>query len=284
MAAHRYWRLWFSPENGYGDTGQIAISELELRDTPAGSNVATGGSISASSEYSGSFTAAKLLDGSTAAGNGWKTVDDSRLGSWVKYDFGSGNEKDIVEVVLKAPVATGTGINTVAYLPTSFILQYSDDDIEWVTNSGVFGITWDWGDIKTLDLSAFSPIPDNFLERPVLRRFDATIPAALQKSATKAGHFLSPANKNKPYRHTIFTGNYHIKGSTTSLGELAVRTVLLIDQATGILADRVDTLNTGGYFEFNDIAEGAWSVIGVDDTGIQNSIIYAHVMAAIQEA
>ena len=56
------------------------------------------------------------------------------------------------------------------------------------------------------------------------------------------------------------------------------RRVDLLDQKSGQIIERIDTPKTGE-FEFKEIADGTYSLVGVDNTAEQNSVIFAHVAA-----
>lgn len=149
MAAHRYWRLR-QHHNGvvasgttYTTTFQMGMSELEWRDTPSGSNVLSGGTISTSSDYDPSYTAGDLIDGSTGTSNEWVSAGQATR-QWVKYDFGSGNDKDIVEVVISArPWYNGVE-------PGLFIMESSDDDSSWTPEwYGFTSTAWAAGNVRT---------------------------------------------------------------------------------------------------------------------------------------
>jgi hypothetical protein len=122
-APHRYWRLYITrtcvPSAGY-----VSLMEVQLRTAIGGASVATGGTASASSTDFG-WVAANAFDGSTG-GNGWHTAAfSSPAPQWIKYDFGSGNAKAIVECTI-TPQSSFSG-----RAPASFQLQYSDDDSTW---------------------------------------------------------------------------------------------------------------------------------------------------------
>lgn len=119
MSAHRYWRIYItktcSPVSGY-----CTLMELQLRTTIGGSSVApgSGGTATSSGDEFG-WVPANAFDGSIS-GNGWHSPGGSGPW-WLQYDFGAGNEKDIVEIAL-----TGQAGNT-NRTPSSFLFQYSDD-------------------------------------------------------------------------------------------------------------------------------------------------------------
>lgn len=123
MAAHRYWRFSILSNNGGGGNG-ASVAELGLRIVAGGASVATGGTASASSTWSGS--AAQAFDGNLATE--WEGVGHTT--DWLKYDFGVGNAYDIVEVAL-------TTLLGGPWAPKEFTFDYSDDDINWTASAPV---------------------------------------------------------------------------------------------------------------------------------------------------
>lgn len=123
---HRYWRVQFTANNG--DPNTTSVVELEMYSDHFGVNVMTGGTITSSSNYTASYPATKANDGSYIE-PGWYSGTGLHINSWLKYDFGAGNEK----------IINGIGIHNrgptseVDQTPKSFNVQYSDDDINWVT-------------------------------------------------------------------------------------------------------------------------------------------------------
>jgi hypothetical protein len=125
MSAHRYWRVYVTAVQSAGYT---SCMELYLRTSIGGSNVATGGTASASSVGFG-WTAAGAFDGTTA-GNGWHSGNNAlpTTPEWLQYDLGSGNDKDIVEFAW----AVRPG-NETSQAPKDLQLQYSDNGSSWTT-------------------------------------------------------------------------------------------------------------------------------------------------------
>lgn len=124
MTAHRYWRYQVDAVN-FG--AYTSCMELQLRTSIGGSSVATGGTASASSTGFG-WVPANAFDGSTG-GNGWHSGNAGFPGTteWLQYDFGAGNDKDIVEfAVFNRPANVGQ-------VPSEFRLQYSDDGVTFTT-------------------------------------------------------------------------------------------------------------------------------------------------------
>lgn len=122
MAAHRYWRMYITANNGYSGGFYMVIGELQFRTSIGGSNVATGGTPISDSSFSGR-PASNAFDGNTSTS--WASAGTG-LPHYIGYDFGAGNEKDIVEMsVLPA--------DQLAQWPTDWQLQYSDDGSTWST-------------------------------------------------------------------------------------------------------------------------------------------------------
>lgn len=113
-AAHRYWRIeWVASSD------RPAIAEVEMRTTPGGADQCSGGTASASSySYFGSGDPAYAFD------NDLNTRWLSNFGAspeWLQYDFGSGNDKEIVEIKLTSEAGAWAGS------PTAGRVLYSDD-------------------------------------------------------------------------------------------------------------------------------------------------------------
>lgn len=131
MTAHRYWRI----RNQNVEGGYVGVSEIEMAVTPAGSNVCTGGTPYASS-FVGGFPVSNAFDGSTAAdwlASGATGID----GSFIGYDFGSGNDQDIVEVRIAA-----TNFDSGKPTPRVFTVESSDDDVTYVVEWTGFYLGW----------------------------------------------------------------------------------------------------------------------------------------------
>jgi hypothetical protein len=91
--ARSQWRITISATQ----SGEPGLAALVMRTTPNGPDVCTGGTASASSEYSGTYTAAKAFD----ANNATAWYSSSGFPQWLQYDFGAA--VDIVEYQLRAP-------------------------------------------------------------------------------------------------------------------------------------------------------------------------------------
>lgn len=114
VEGHRYWRVLFE---GNASGNAMEIRECEFANTRGGSNLATGGTPAASTG-----TAANAFDGNTASG-GW-IASSAAVPQWLSYDFGVGQAPVINEVRLYPT-------SNPARVPTTFKLQYSDDNSAW---------------------------------------------------------------------------------------------------------------------------------------------------------
>lgn len=117
MAAHRYWRIYITANTSGGP--HLDISEIQMRTAIGGADVTGSGTASASSELS-PFFAANAFDNNTATT--WYTPAVN-IPAWVKYDFGAGNDKDIIQVALTCWAA--------GEMARDFEVQYSDDNSTW---------------------------------------------------------------------------------------------------------------------------------------------------------
>lgn len=144
MAAHSYWRIRSTCNNGDGTF--TAITEIEMHTSIGGADQCTGGTAFASGQVSGSEDAAKAFDNSTATQWAQSTP---RL-CYVGYQFAS--PVDIVEYVIVGR-ASFTGQS-----PNSFTLEFSDDGITWGFADARTGITWTSLESKTFTVGTTAEI------------------------------------------------------------------------------------------------------------------------------
>jgi len=283
MAAHRYWRLFIATTNG---ATQVAIGELFLATTPGGASVATGGTPSAS-VVSGANTADKAFNGTQSSSDYWQSTgtysqlsaDGFRQGcEWVQYDLGAGNAKDIAELRIYFPAA---GFVSISMAPAQFMLMYSDDGKTWRMQRAWSNQVFAAGETKTFDAT---PLPEaSIYNRLVLdkryRNNDSARPQSdINFNARRFRGIFSGSNFLTPCRNTPYSGRKRIAGSTTVLGLPAARMVHLFDQKRGQIIATAMT-KADGQFQFTELAPGTYTVMGVDPSGVQNSVVYANVTA-----
>lgn len=281
MAAHRYWRLYISRTGGGTST---SVGELILATTPSGAQAATGGTASASSTQ-GANAASRAFDGTTSAANYW--LSSSGVMSfgygreYLQYDMGVGGGIDVVEVRL---YFNGASAGSTTY-PSNFALLYSDDGVKWTLQRAWSEQVFTNGETKTLDAT---PLPSNqIFNRVVIRRdhrYNAAANAGTPPSVLRVlPHRLigfGVRHCTAPAVLTPWSGRYFIAGSTTVLGAPFARRVDLVEQKSGILVRQFFT-KEDGQFLFEWIGPGPWTLVGVDNSAEQNSVIYAHVPPAL---
>lgn len=144
---YRYYRIYITDNNG--DATYTGIGECIMATSAGGAQAATGGTASASTQYTSSTGSARqAFDGNTTGvSNGWVTAGGSALPSWLKYDFGAGNAKTLVEIRLYNQTDQYTRP------PKDFVVQASNDDTTWTDINSFTGITgWVNSTPKTLTL------------------------------------------------------------------------------------------------------------------------------------
>lgn len=138
-----YWRIAIlSIANAPISTSSSSFAEMAYRSTPGGSNIATGGTATASTQFSGAYPASNAFDGNPA------TIWNSSVGfaaGWVRYQFPS--PVSIAEVTLTARTDTNYGVSQT---PNSFRIESSPDGVTWTTEWTVASTgAWADGETKT---------------------------------------------------------------------------------------------------------------------------------------
>jgi hypothetical protein len=146
MAAHRYWRLYITANNG---SSYCNLTELWLCTAIGGASVAAnaGGTATASSSAFG-WTPNYAFDGVSNVDNGWHSAAQG-FPMWLQYDFGAGNDKDIIEFGITSRNPTSAATDT----PKDFKLQYSDDGATWTDKFSIVSQT-SWGGYETRRFSS----------------------------------------------------------------------------------------------------------------------------------
>lgn len=137
VTPHRYWRLHtLALTQGFGNFN--ALSELQFRTAEGVSAVPSGGTPIYSSQLSGG-EAAKAFDGN--AGTFWAPSSAGTGDHWIGYDFGAGNEKNVLELAITARNDGGAQNQG----PVKFQLEYSDDGLAWTAATPILRMGTPWG-------------------------------------------------------------------------------------------------------------------------------------------
>jgi len=130
---HRYWRVKVTGQNLGGTAGYIRAAEIQMRTTSGGADQCTGGTAMADSFYAPEgLTAANAFDDSIFTD--WAS-NGTGNNSWIGYDLGAGNAKDIVEVAW-------TVGNDASQVPTDVTIDYSDDGSTWTPKWSETGLVF----------------------------------------------------------------------------------------------------------------------------------------------
>lgn len=127
MAAHRYWRI--NILKGW-DTTYIGYAEVEFRDTVGGADL-TGSGTPMGTEWTSVPSEYPQYAYDNVTTTRWQfhrsvsQTSGSQATGWIGYDFGAGNEKDIIEVNVRNLHDTG-GRNL-----RFALVEYSDDGTTW---------------------------------------------------------------------------------------------------------------------------------------------------------
>lgn len=129
----RYWRLHVVTVTS---ATYVAVEFMKISATAGGATILTGGTPTASSEFSGSFNAAKAFIDDTQY---WSTTASPTLPQWIQYDIGSAATGRYLEI--RAFSATD-------YAPLQIILKGSSDGSTWVDllsiNVTSYAVTGRW--------------------------------------------------------------------------------------------------------------------------------------------
>jgi hypothetical protein len=124
-------------------------SDVALRDRSVDTYTAdqcTGGTASASSEFSGSYPASEAFDDTAGtSSNRWVSTNSSAPPHWLEYDFGT--DKTIRRYTIDSPDEGDGTIDS----PTTWELQYYDG-ATWQTADSRTGHT-DWATVQTFDVA-----------------------------------------------------------------------------------------------------------------------------------
>lgn len=216
MAAHRYWRLWLLASN-YGSATSFA--ETQFRTTPGTpllfSNAANASAGSAYGGIPGTY------DGSHAADNNPSTLWAGSAGfpDWWQYDYGAGNALDIKEVTI-----TARNDAVPEQTPSSFTLQYSDDNSAFTNVQTFTAATWSLGQTQVFTVAAapgFVDLAGNLAPSTTLAANLTVIGATVDLAAGLTPSWAFAANLtivSAAGNYVDFAGNL---GSPSAYGKLS---------------------------------------------------------------
>lgn len=245
MAAHRYWGLDMFARAGSGDG--IAVAELEMRGSPGGADLCSGGTAGGSA--TSGTTVAQAFDNDTTTGcyNGATGGGFSRL----TYDFGS--PVSIVEMVVTTPGA--------AYFRPGATYGPAFCRVLWSDN----GSTWNLG------TTAFDASPLGNAETMVVGGISDASPLGDLPSLTVT---LSKADRVYWGGLGKIVGTAKIKGTPNTPVHRRVR---LIREVDAVCVDE----------QWSDPATGAYEFLGIDPALLYTVIVYDGprvFRAAVQDA
>lgn len=143
MAAHRYWRIYITANNGDSYTG---IGEVEFRDSSDADLTSPSMTVGQSSYFSSSV-------GANTVNNSFESVwvsGGSAMPQWVSYDFGSAVDPKSVAIACEA-YAIGTRA------PKDFKIQFSDDGSSWADQASITGQTaWTADTFKVFAIATYT--------------------------------------------------------------------------------------------------------------------------------
>lgn len=244
MAAHLYWRLNIAAVDG-GTV--IGIAEIEMRTSPGGANVATGGTATASGQQAGS-EASKAFDASNSTN--WLCTAAVTQG-WIRYQFATA--QDIVEHAVMAPNATTNRA------PKQWSIQWSDDGNTWETAAIVNNQTaWGTSENRVFTHSSW---PTNIGFCPQLPNAVMAITADVPAFTTRA------PIKGSDFAYKVYSGpTKTISGTVKQNGTPVQRMVRAYHRKTGQCLG--ETLSAAGSGAFSINALG-WTdecyVVAFDD-------------------
>lgn len=248
MAAHRYWRLVMSSDNG---NSRAALRELEMRTTVGGATACTGGTPIASGDSS-SMVIARAFDGNTS------TEWQSQIASlaWAGYDFGSA--VDIVEM------AATLGANSSMLSPWVRV-EYSDNGSAWQMLAPYFNTAAAVAS-STVVLGGFAAVAAPRLVGAVSHLATAWPAGPLRHRLTGLACRVD-AEDGGTLR---IAGDVGIDGATVTLVRRRVR---LFHRQSGRLVRETWSDTGTGAFEFRNLKAQDYLVVSDDHTRYYNAVI-----------
>ena len=139
MATYRYWRVYITANNGDQYT---AIQEIELHAVRGGPDITSPSTpATASSMATPAYPPSRLVSNTLQNDNAWATEPGNVFPQWARFDLGTPTE--VAEFVVYPPNYNNPGQ---ARAPKDFLIQGSNDDVNWDTVYNALGqINWQTG-------------------------------------------------------------------------------------------------------------------------------------------
>lgn len=271
-----------------GETTYCSIAGLEFSTSIGGANIATFVANASATNQVAANPIARAFDNDDATywqssgtsftklleynSNKYFSVCTSILN--ITYDFGAGNSPDIAEVRIMPRIDSGV-VN--GGTPRDFMVYVSDDNINWKLLA-IFTQSEYANSKKSFSVEAYQ-------QKPVVNSVKSLIAKTLDvqniKCLNRVG-FHDIQNEKLIRKITNpYCGGASIVGVTTVLGEPVSRKVTLYDQRCfSLIASTIS--KSDGSFRFDRLRDGEYTIVGIDITQNQNSVIFAHVEAINQ--
>lgn len=252
---YKYWRMAL----GFFQGSAPNVTYLTMYSISGGNNIISGGSAAHSFESSSAnnifvdSSSALALPNFTAYS---RTPEPTAYLGYAAVGYQFPSPVSVVEMGIRMSTTGKLG---------DIRIEASTDGVKWVTKALV----------REIDVVA-----NTLVKVSIPEVFDIPMPKAVRKYINRkpSEDYFPPISGRSiiyPIWKTHF-GKYRIYGTTTAQGFRAPRQVFLMDTLSGAVLDGQWT-NDNGEFSFNGIRMGNYTVLGIDKTLEQNSIVYSHI-------
>lgn len=256
MAAHRYWALLVTARPGTGNG--VAIAEVQMRGTPGGTNLASGGTAGGTNNVG--HPPANAFDGNGATE--WRDGNTAASGGATRLSYDFGTAVDIVEVLVTTPGAASP-YNGATYGPAACWVQWSDDGVIWRYSHPASELS-SLGNAATATITGLVDLTPAGYIRASSWRFSSGV-AALAPRPAPGGRMSFDLYDGG---HARIAGTVQIDGTPATP---AARRVRLHDQATGRVV-RETWSDAAGAYSFEKLAQRPYYVIAFDHTGLHDPV------------
>lgn len=273
MAAHRWWRIFITANQGNAYT---SLAELTMHQDSEGPNRCRGGTPISSPFYQDSVwfcSPTKAFDSDPAPQSFWHTRDYGVLPAWLGYGFSDAIEIQHITMTFRAPWENQ---HNVGQAPRDFAVQWSDNGSSWTTCAGFAGLApWTYSETRAFSLAPAQPQLLGLLSRVAPGAVNGPPqPRALgNRTAFMEGLQLGPCALPLISRQNDFHGIGRIEGVVSIEGTPAARKVRLFDSRTSLLVAETWSQPNGRYrFDLLDLTRD-YFVLSHDHTAQFNAVI-----------